>query len=247
GYEDELVDAIGESDKKFKGRVFGCVDKVNTTCAEPSISMNKIDGAMNSEWLYDNHDKSGDKMSNDAYETVSNEESNKSKANSYAKVAMDNKVINNKLWTIPTEILDNDRELVIFDDELVALGNPEVCLDKVEPDVLPLWIKLHNVLIEAWTDKGLSAITSRLGKPLIMDAMTANLCKYGRGKVGYARILVEVSAKGGFMKKIKLVYKNANDGIKGSNFVKVEYVGKPVLYLDMRMENVYTVMKLKQV
>ncbi|GJY21193.1 hypothetical protein Tco_0393759 [Tanacetum coccineum] len=55
-----------------------------------------------------------------------------------------------------------------------------------------------------------------------MDAMTADLCKHGRGKVGYARILVEVNAKRGFMEQIELVYIIDKSEIKGSKFVKVE-------------------------
>ncbi|GJY98973.1 hypothetical protein Tco_0516403 [Tanacetum coccineum] len=59
-----------------------------------------------------------DKVNNDDH--ASN--SNKSKE-TYAKIAMDNKIINNKLWTVPTIILNNDMEVVIFNDELVALGS----------------------------------------------------------------------------------------------------------------------------
>nr|GEX70781.1 cullin-4 [Tanacetum cinerariifolium] len=79
------------------------------------------------------------------------------------------------------------------------------------------------------TDKGISAIASRLGKPLIMDAMTTNLCKHGREKVGYARILVEVNAKRGFIEQIELTMEGTNRGlmrkrpiILGASFCKVK-------------------------
>lgn len=64
---------------------------------------------------------------------------------------------------------------------LVHKWKPELILDKVEPEKVPLWVKLFNVPIEAWSVKGVSAIASRLGGPIIMDAMTAKTCKEGKG------------------------------------------------------------------
>ncbi|GKC93280.1 RNA-directed DNA polymerase, eukaryota, reverse transcriptase zinc-binding domain protein [Tanacetum coccineum] len=48
-------------------------------------------------------------------------------------------------------------------------------LDKSEPKSLQVWVKLINVPMEAWTTKGISAIASCLGKPLIMDDMTTRM------------------------------------------------------------------------
>ncbi|GJX49554.1 ATPase, F1/V1/A1 complex, alpha/beta subunit [Tanacetum coccineum] len=56
-----------------------------------------------------------------------------------------------------------------------------VIIDRREPEVLPCWIKLCNVPMEAWTVKGINAIASGLGKPLIMDKTTARMCKDGTG------------------------------------------------------------------
>ena len=41
-----------------------------------------------------------------------------------------------------------------------------------------------------------------LVSPLIMDAMTASICKLGVGRAGYARVLVEVQANKGLPTKI---------------------------------------------
>ncbi|GJU62426.1 RNA-directed DNA polymerase, eukaryota, reverse transcriptase zinc-binding domain protein [Tanacetum coccineum] len=45
-------------------------------------------------------------------------------------------------------------------------------LDSTELDKIPLWVKLCNVPIEAWTVKEISVIASKVGKPLVMDAIT---------------------------------------------------------------------------
>ncbi|GJV93835.1 zinc finger, CCHC-type containing protein [Tanacetum coccineum] len=50
-------------------------------------------------------------------------------------------------------------------------------LDNTELDKIPLWVKLCNVPLEAWTVKGISALASRLGKPLVMDTITEYKCK----------------------------------------------------------------------
>ncbi|GKE52637.1 zinc knuckle CX2CX4HX4C containing protein [Tanacetum coccineum] len=79
--------------------------------------------------------------------------------------------------------------------------NTNVIMDKKEPKTLPLWVKLYSVPIEAWTVNGISSIASSLGKPLIMDKTTTRMCNEGRGRVGYARVLVEVQADKEFKEK----------------------------------------------
>ncbi|GJT38738.1 RNA-directed DNA polymerase, eukaryota, reverse transcriptase zinc-binding domain protein [Tanacetum coccineum] len=82
-----------------------------------------------------------------------------------------------------------------------------VCLDKREPSHIPIWVRLCNIPMEAWTTSGISALASRLGKLLVMDALTAEICKKGVGKVKYARVLVEVSATKDVPNEIEVVYK----------------------------------------
>nr|GEX91321.1 zinc knuckle CX2CX4HX4C [Tanacetum cinerariifolium] len=67
-----------------------------------------------------------------------------------------------------------------------------VCLDKREPTHIPIWVRLFNIPLESWTTNGISALASRLGKPLIMDNLTTHICKKGVGKVKYARVLAEI-------------------------------------------------------
>ncbi|GJS08441.1 RNA-directed DNA polymerase, eukaryota, reverse transcriptase zinc-binding domain protein [Tanacetum coccineum] len=118
------------------------------------------------------------------------------------------------LESIPTEIDENEVEVVMFDDVMVAEGSKrwdltlcgffvgyrmpvnelrkplvvqkgsvDLNLDNTELERIPLWVKLCNVPLEAWIVKGISALASRLGKPLVMDSVTANKCKQGIGMV----------------------------------------------------------------
>ncbi|GJX32066.1 hypothetical protein Tco_0241921 [Tanacetum coccineum] len=52
--------------------------------------------------------------------------------------------------------------------------------------------------MEDWK-KGISKLASSIGQPLVMDEMTSTMCQYGRGRIGYARVLVEVDDRNQFM------------------------------------------------
>ncbi|GKE04383.1 RNA-directed DNA polymerase, eukaryota, reverse transcriptase zinc-binding domain protein, partial [Tanacetum coccineum] len=153
---------------------------------------------------------------------------------SYANIARKNN-LDNKLNLIPTEINEDGVEVVIFDEEIMVNGkpmfvqkwDPSVSLDKTEPNKLPLWVRLRNLPLEAWTVKGISVVASRLGNPLIMDQTTANMCKTGYGRVGFARVLIDVEAVKGLPEKIEIVYKNRDGVITGKKSVDVNYDWSP--------------------
>ncbi|GJV40060.1 RNA-directed DNA polymerase, eukaryota, reverse transcriptase zinc-binding domain protein [Tanacetum coccineum] len=67
---------------------------------------------------------------------------------------------------------------------LVQKWNPNVCVEKKDPEVIPLWIKLYNVPLEAWSNKRISALASSLGKPIIMDQTTTKMCNESVGSIG---------------------------------------------------------------
>ncbi|GKD06024.1 putative reverse transcriptase domain-containing protein [Tanacetum coccineum] len=64
----------------------------------------------------------------------------------------------------------------------------------INPITIPLWVKICNVPLEACTVKGISTLASRVGKPLVMDNVTASMCRMGIGRVGFAMVLMEVNA-----------------------------------------------------
>ncbi|GKB40165.1 RNA-directed DNA polymerase, eukaryota, reverse transcriptase zinc-binding domain protein, partial [Tanacetum coccineum] len=77
--------------------------------------------------------------------------------------------------------------------------------------------------------KGISIVASRLGKPLVMDDMTANMCHNGTGRSAFARVLVEMDATNGFKDTIEIQYKNKNNNVIRTKFVKVEFSWKPII------------------
>ncbi|GJU33568.1 RNA-directed DNA polymerase, eukaryota, reverse transcriptase zinc-binding domain protein [Tanacetum coccineum] len=110
---------------------------------------------------------------------------------------------------------------------VVQKWDPSINLDRIEPTRLPVWIKLINISLEAWTHRGLSALASRVGKPLIMDAMTTKMCNEGLGSLRYARILIEANATKGLVDFMEILYLNKQNGEQYVKKVKVEYDWKP--------------------
>ncbi|PWA49031.1 ATPase, F1/V1/A1 complex, alpha/beta subunit, Zinc knuckle CX2CX4HX4C [Artemisia annua] len=76
-------------------------------------------------------------------------------------------------------------------------------------------------------DMSRTALASRVGKPLVMDNVTADMCRLGVGRVGYARVMVEVSAKKCLPDIIEMVYRNKNGGEICRKSVNVEYDWTP--------------------
>ncbi|PWA61167.1 hypothetical protein CTI12_AA374640 [Artemisia annua] len=65
--------------------------------------------------------------------------------------------------------------------------------------------------------------------PLIMDAVTTRMCNQGVGRLGFARVLVEVNACKGLEDSIDILYKSREDGKQFVKQLKVEYDWKPPL------------------
>ncbi|GKB67487.1 RNA-directed DNA polymerase, eukaryota, reverse transcriptase zinc-binding domain protein [Tanacetum coccineum] len=145
---------------------------------------------------------------------------------SYAKaVGSSNSDLDKHLFFLPTGINDNGKEAVIFEEDLVSEGcmnyvinqspwmvkgkplivqkwDPSVNIEKVDPCKIPIWSRLVNVLLEAWTPRGISTLASS------SSGMEANK---------------------GLPDKIEVVYKDIMNKTTMTKFVRVEYDWKPVI------------------
>nr|GEU45593.1 hypothetical protein [Tanacetum cinerariifolium] len=96
--------------------------------------------------------------------------------------------------------------------EIYRTENPKIRMEKTKHNKIPLWVKFTNVPMEARSIKGLSALASSVGKPIIMDHMTDNVRKNGTGK-----------------ESVELQYRGKNNVVKGTKIVKIEYDWKPYI------------------
>ncbi|GKE81034.1 RNA-directed DNA polymerase, eukaryota, reverse transcriptase zinc-binding domain protein, partial [Tanacetum coccineum] len=181
-----------------------------------------------------------------------NDDLSKSSEKTYASATKSSSYFEtNKLLFVLTELNEIGDEVVVFDEELVELGmlnvanqspwivnskplmvykwDPSVGIKKSEPKEVPDWIKLLDVPMKAWTTKGISDISSSVGRLVIMDSMIAYVCKNGVGRTEFARVLVEVDANKGFKEAIELQYRDKQHKVKGTKTVKVVYDWKPFI------------------
>nr|GEY26736.1 RNA-directed DNA polymerase, eukaryota, reverse transcriptase zinc-binding domain protein [Tanacetum cinerariifolium] len=75
---------------------------------------------------------------------------------------------------------------------VVQKWDTDVGIEAVEPSKVPVWVKLYNVPLEAWFGEGLSAIASSIGKPIVMDSMTASMCSNGMGRFDKVPVWVKL-------------------------------------------------------
>ncbi|GJX37807.1 sugar transport protein 13 [Tanacetum coccineum] len=68
-------------------------------------------------------------------------------------------------------------------------------LKKDEIKSTSLWVKLHHVPIVAYSQVGLSLITMQLGRPIMLDSYTSNMCLSLWGRNTYARALIDISTE----------------------------------------------------
>nr|GEW38054.1 hypothetical protein [Tanacetum cinerariifolium] len=218
--------------EKNKG-VFGCADKESDDC-------NIVFGSM---------------CKNDVTNDVSNvnKPNNESFAKSYARTA-ERIELNKNLFSIPTGIKENEDEVVVFNEEIVEEGSKKwvntVCGYFVGCNMSPVELRnsqglntivdqspwmvngkplmLFNIPLEAWSVKEISALASMLGKPLVMDDMTASICHNEAGRSAFTRVLVEIEAVKGFKDLIEIQYKDKSNNVIRTKFMKVEFSWKPI-------------------
>nr|GEY61927.1 hypothetical protein [Tanacetum cinerariifolium] len=215
---------------------------IGTVMNHNNDDRNRNDGKVN---LGSSHTKSVDSFQN---------KGNAARKSFVEAIAQNLMKCDKALKSIPTEIDENGVEVVVFDDVMVAEGSKrwdltlcaffmgfrmsvnelrkplvvrsvDLNLDNTELDRIPLWVKLCNVPLEAWIVKGISALASRLGKPLVMDSVIANKCKQGIGMVRYDRVLIEVNAKKILAIDVEIVYKNADGMVQCRKTVKKDKSG----------------------
>nr|GEV01818.1 hypothetical protein [Tanacetum cinerariifolium] len=92
------------------------------------------------------------------------------------------------------EMLENDSWFIHNTSPVPKKWTSDVNLLKEDVDNVPVWVKLHNVPIMAFSEDGLSAITTKLGTPLMLDSYTSAMCIKSCGRSSFARAMIELRA-----------------------------------------------------
>ncbi|KAL2230755.1 UNVERIFIED_CONTAM: hypothetical protein Sindi_1669900 [Sesamum indicum] len=98
---------------------------------------------------------------------------------------------------------------------------PGMVLRKLQHTQVPVWIKLHHLPVEFWTEEGLSTVASGVGKPLYPDAIT-RACT----RLDFARVCVMLDVTSNLPKHI-IIMNPDEDGGESPCKVDVEYEWLP--------------------
>nr|GEY16714.1 zinc knuckle CX2CX4HX4C [Tanacetum cinerariifolium] len=65
---------------------------------------------------------------------------------------------------------------------------------KEELTLIPVWVKIHDVPIQVFSEDCISLIAYEIGKPIILDSFTSLMCLELWGQSLFARCLIEIKA-----------------------------------------------------
>ncbi|GJZ41662.1 zinc knuckle CX2CX4HX4C containing protein [Tanacetum coccineum] len=154
---------------------------------------------------------------------------NTSKKTVYLSKLRNDKCVSGADVSIPLALVDKGMEQVLENGPwlirlvpiILNTWTPNTRLKKDEITTILVWVKLHNVLIVAFS-VGLSLITTKLGRPIMLDAYTSTTCLNSWGRNTYARALIEmsivpetnVSGEASTSQPKETVHKNTQPGAK---------------------------------
>ncbi|GKF83712.1 zinc knuckle CX2CX4HX4C containing protein, partial [Tanacetum coccineum] len=69
--------------------------------------------------------------------------------------------------------------------------NTRLCKDELTR--IPVWVKIHDVPIQGFSEDGLSIIVSQIGKHIMLDSYTSSMCIESWGRGSFARCLIEIN------------------------------------------------------
>lgn len=125
------------------------------------------------------------------------------------------------------DVLEGGPWLIRNNPLLLNVWSTSTLLKKEEVKTIPVWVKIHNVPLVAYTDDGLSMIATKLGEPKLLDAYIADMCSDAWGRSSYARALIEISADKELKEEVSLAIPN----MEGEGYVQtkmaVEYEFNP--------------------
>ncbi|GJV38022.1 hypothetical protein Tco_1410499 [Tanacetum coccineum] len=124
-------------------------------------------------------------------------------------------------------VLENGPWLIRLVPLILNVWSPDADLIKAEVKKAPVWVKLHHVPIVAYSEVGLSLITTQIGRPIMLDSYTSNMCVNSWGRSAYARALIEVLAEQELMDSIVVAIPLGKDRGHSLATIEVEYEWQP--------------------
>ncbi|XP_022003087.1 uncharacterized protein LOC110900507 [Helianthus annuus] len=103
-----------------------------------------------------------------------------------------------------------------------------VKLEKEDIQAIPVWVKMHDVPLAAYTEDGISLVASKIGVPKMLDSYTATMCAESWGRSSYARALIEVQAGADLKRSVTVAIPSLDGNGYSKVEVKIEYDWEPL-------------------
>ena len=154
--------------------------------------------------------------------------------NTWAKYGLERVMLNNGFFLFQFSTKDGMDQVLEAGPWLIRsipiflnIWTPNTTLVKEEVTSAPVWLKLYNVPIVAYTEVGLSLVTTQIGKPIMLDSYTSSMCEKSWGRNSYARALVEVSSLNELMDHVVVAIPYPNGSGHSLVRIDIEYEWKP--------------------
>ncbi|KAK9050738.1 hypothetical protein SSX86_030292 [Deinandra increscens subsp. villosa] len=123
----------------------------------------------------------------------------------------------------------------LFDDVpmVLELWQPDSCLDKPDPSMVPIWVLIMDLPLSLWNGGNISQIVSGIGRPIMLDKPTYERCKTKEGVVGYARVLVHALAQNGLPDSVTAQFPTTRNGEGKVCSFSLVYNWKPPFVLNV--------------
>ena len=107
------------------------------------------------------------------------------------------------------------------------IWTPNTKITKDDITVAPVWVKLHNILVVAYSEVGLSLINTQIGRHIMLDSYMSTMYLKSWGRTSYARALVEVSSKKALLDSLVVAIPYLNGSGHSLEKIDIEYEWKP--------------------
>ncbi|GJU14966.1 ARID DNA-binding domain-containing protein [Tanacetum coccineum] len=102
-------------------------------------------------------------------------------------------------------MLENGPWFIRNNPLILKKWHPDENLLKEDVSTVPVWVKLYDVPVTAFSEDVLSAIATKLGTPLTLDSYTSDMYMQSWGRSSFARVMIELRADVEFKDNIVVV------------------------------------------
>ncbi|GJS23608.1 zinc knuckle CX2CX4HX4C containing protein [Tanacetum coccineum] len=129
------------------------------------------------------------------------DEPSSSHTSTYANIVHSDRVKNKGL----EDVLENGPYMISNVPIILKKWSQNVSLAKEDLMKVPVWVKLHNVPIVAFTSDELSMIATKLDNPIMLDSYTSSMCMKSWGCGSFNRAFFELDATCGLKDMLVVV------------------------------------------